>query len=103
MGRRKDSSAECCRSELWHLSVSLTGSLDCGKEFYGQARCFKLLRRVGVDWASDKDLPFVAQADVLGVRLDVSDTVGGVVRVANKPDRARNEAYSFIFWPDTVF
>ena len=58
---------------------------------------------VGVDWASDKDFPFVAQADVLGVRLDVSDTVGGVVRVANKPDRARNEAYSFIFWPDTVF
>ena len=43
-------------------------------------------------WASDKDLPFAAQADVLGVRLDVSDTAVGVVKVANKPDRARDIA-----------
>ncbi|CAE7036451.1 bath-40 [Symbiodinium sp. CCMP2592] len=52
------------------------------------------LRLFGVDWASDKDLPFSQTADVLGVRLDATDTEGGVLRVKNKPERSKEIASS---------
>ncbi|CAE7248606.1 unnamed protein product [Symbiodinium sp. CCMP2592] len=52
------------------------------------------LRLFGVDWASDKDLPFSQTADVLGVRLDATDTEGGVLRVRNKPERSKEIASS---------
>ncbi|CAE7298427.1 unnamed protein product [Symbiodinium sp. CCMP2592] len=52
------------------------------------------LRLFGVDWASDKDLPFSPTADVLGVRLDATDMEGGVLRVKNKPERSKEIASS---------
>eukprot|EP00439_Symbiodinium_sp_Y106_P021621 s7722_g2.t1 len=49
----------------------------------------KLMRLLGFSCSEDKELPFSAVYDLLGVRLDLRSRDFSCVLVANKPDRAR--------------
>ena len=51
-----------------------------------------ILKLLGFGCSKDKKAPFVEAADCLGVRLDFSDGVGKEVRVANRPEKAKEVA-----------
>ena len=55
-----------------------------------QSTICAILDMLGYVWAKDKDRPFQAEADLLGIRVDLS--CFGVVKIKNKPDRAESIA-----------
>ena len=51
-----------------------------------------ILKLLGFGCSEDKEAPFAEAADCLGVRLDFSDGMGKEVRVANRPEKAKEVA-----------